>query len=225
MPQTKDRRKQLYQLNKTQINQKRRDAYAQDKKSNNQKYLNTLQQAKDYWYKNHANNIIVCSRRKKNDRKNNPEKFAKRWQKYEKNLKIVNPTAYKMRLIRDRMRRFFQQKKLKKTNHTVEALGCTGQFFHEYITEKMKIWNATHDEQMTHMNIDLDHIKPGSLAQNEEDMMKLSHWTNIQPLLKRHNGQKRNKWSKEDEIHWTTNIYQNHLYREIYWPKACTAMT
>ena len=123
------------------------------------------------------------------------------------------------------MKSFYRCKGLQKNCHTVEALGCTGQFFHQYIEEKMQWWNTTHKEQMTDKNIELDHIKPGSLSKTQDEVIQLSHFTNIQPLLKRHNNEKKAKWSDQDEIYWNKNIYQNANYRAIYWPQACSAMT
>jgi hypothetical protein len=38
-----------------------------------------------------------------------------------------------------------------------------------------------------------DHIYPVSLAKNEEELIKLNHYTNFQPLWKKDNLEKRNK--------------------------------
>jgi hypothetical protein len=74
--------------------------------------------------------------------------------------------------------------------------------------------------EMTFQNIHIDHIKPVSLfdLNNEEEFLKCCHYTNIQPLLSLDNIIKSNKWSQEDNDFWENNIY-NKDYSEIYLPQ------
>jgi len=73
----------------------------------------------------------------------------------------------------------------------------------DHIQKKMDCYNSHQmgKEQMSFANIELDHIKPvNSFA------LDLSHYTNVQPLLKEANGQKSAKWTDVDELFWRTNI-------------------
>ena len=73
--------------------------------------------------------------------------------------------------------------------------------------------------EMTFQNIHIDHIKPVSLfdLNNEEEFLKCCHYTNIQPLLALDNMNKSNKWSEEDDDFWEDNIC-NKEYKTIYIP-------
>lgn len=78
---------------------------------------------------------------------------------------------------------------LKKQKHTEEILGCSFNEFRIYIEAKFT-------EGMTWENYgewELDHITPISLAKTEEEVYKLNHYTNFQPLWKMDNLKKSNK--------------------------------
>ena len=71
---------------------------------------------------------------------------------------------------------------------------------------------------MTFQNIHIDHIKPVSKfnLDNEEEFLDCCHYTNLQPLLIKDNLEKSNKWDDTNEIYWNTNIKGNNNYIEIY---------
>jgi hypothetical protein len=99
---------------------------------------------------------------------------------------------------------------LEKTKPSIEYLGCSAEYFKEYIKSKMT-------EGMTFDNIHFDHIKPVSRfnLEDEEELLKCCHYTNFQPLLITDNLEKSNKWSKEEEEFWNLNICGKE-YKEIY---------
>lgn len=106
-----------------------------------------------------------------------------------------------------------QSSKIKKTQHSIEYLGCTSEYFVEYLKNKMT-------ECMTFDNIHLDHIKPVSRfnLDNHEEFLSCVHYTNFQPLLASDNMRKSNRWSDEDETFWVENI-KGKEYDKIYIPK------
>lgn len=81
---------------------------------------------------------------------------------------------------RSRTRKLFREKNIIKVTSSMEFLGCTAEEFKTYFeslfTEGMS-WELFYEGK-----IHIDHIKPISLAQTEEDLIKLSHYTNLQPL-------------------------------------------
>jgi hypothetical protein len=78
-----------------------------------------------------------------------------------------------------------------KKSKTFEIIGCTPEFLKEYI-EKQFIkgmeW-SNHSVYGWH----IDHIIPLSSANTEEEIYKLCHYTNLQPLWAENNLKKSNK--------------------------------
>ena len=127
---------------------------------------------------------------------------------------ICEPQKYLVNIQRKSIYRLFNKSEtLQKTSHSIEYLGCSIEYFIEYIKSKMT-------PEMTFQNIHIDHIKPVSLfdLNNKEEFLKCCHYTNIQPLLSLDNIIKSNKWSQEDNDFWENNIY-NKDYSEIYLPQ------
>jgi hypothetical protein len=73
------------------------------------------------------------------------------------------------------------------------------------------------NELMTFQNIDIDHIKPISKfdLDNEDEFLDCCHYSNLQPLLHITNMEKHNKWTDDNNKYWLDNIKgkDNH---EIY---------
>ena len=101
---------------------------------------------------------------------------------------------------------------IKKTQRSIEYLGCTAEYFLEFLKNKMT-------DGMNFNNIHLDHIKPVSRfnLDNPDEFSSCVHYTNFQPLLAADNMIKSNKWSDEDEIFWNENI-KGKEYNKIYIP-------
>lgn len=86
---------------------------------------------------------------------------------------------------------FNKRCKVGKTKRAEEILGCSIDFFIEHLKSQFK-------EGMTvdnHGEWHIDHIVPLSTAKTEEDVIRLNHYTNLQPLWAAENLQKRNRTS------------------------------
>ena len=77
----------------------------------------------------------------------------------------------------------------KKNSKTSEILGCTFNEFKLYLESKFESWMnwnnyGNWNGQSTKLNEswDIDHIIPISTACSEEKIIKLNHYTNLQPL-------------------------------------------
>ena len=117
---------------------------------------------------------------------------------------------YLVNLQRSSLYRILKHTSIQKVKHTVEYLGCDSEYFMEYIKSKMT-------DEMTFENIHIDHIKPVSrfnLDDNDE-FLKCCHYTNMQPLLGKDNLEKNNKWTDENETFWNDNIIYKE-YMNIY---------
>lgn len=85
---------------------------------------------------------------------------------------------------------------LKKNNHmkkskTIEILGCSFEEFKSYIESKFETWMNWDNHGLYNGELnygwDYDHIIPLSSAKTEEELLKLFHYTNLQPLCSKTN--------------------------------------
>jgi hypothetical protein len=118
--------------------------------------------------------------------KNKKERNKKRYEYKVRRLK--NDSFFKLKndistLIRNRIKN--------KSKSTKDILGCSIEEFMIYI-EKQFQSNMTWDNH-TQFGWHLDHITPLSLAKTEEDLYRLNHYTNFQPLWWYDNLSKSNK--------------------------------
>lgn len=79
--------------------------------------------------------------------------------------------------------------KYRKSKPTEKILGCTMEFFKEYIYSQFK--NGMSYDKIN--EIHLDHIIPISSAKSEEEIIRLNHYTNFQPLWAEDNIKKSDK--------------------------------
>jgi hypothetical protein len=111
---------------------------------------------------------------------NNKEKVIKRIVEYQKN-KIKEDNLFKLKkTIQRTIRRYIKNKKFT----TTEIIGCDYEsfkiYFESLFTEGMS-WDKLGYE------IHIDHIIPLSSAKTEDDLYKLNHYTNLQPLWAKDN--------------------------------------
>jgi hypothetical protein len=101
-----------------------------------------------------------------------------------------------------------------KDGKTLEYLGAASfDSVVAHIQKKIDHYNTEHigDTQMSFNNIELDHIKPV-----QRFGLEVSHYTNIQPMLKKDNRGKAAKWSSADETFWRANIQHKPVFTRIY---------
>lgn len=93
----------------------------------------------------------------------------------------------------------------RKTSKTCEILGCSFDEFKTYIESKFEpcmTWEnkGLYNGELNH-GWDIDHIVPISSASIEEEILKLNHYTNLQPLCSKVNRDiKRNKHDYDKEV-------------------------
>ena len=85
----------------------------------------------------------------------------------------------------------------KRNKKTELILCCTFEFFKLYIESKFLPWMNWANRGLyngePNYGWDLDHIIPVSTANNVEDIIKLNHYTNFQPLCSKINRYEKNK--------------------------------
>lgn len=101
--------------------------------------------------------------------------------------RMKSDPVYAMRMVVSRsIRGVISRMGYTKRNRTYEILGCSWEFFKGYIEAKFQ-------EGMTWENRcdwEIDHIIPVSSATTEEEVLRLNHYTNLQPLWSWQNRQK-----------------------------------
>lgn len=129
---------------------------------------------------------------------NNAEKVNisnKKWREnklkdYRKNKKENDLLCTLTHRVRSRIKSFMKTNKITKQNRTFDIVGCTPKSLKEHI-EKQFIKGMSWELMGKHIHI--DHIIPLSSAKTEEEIYKLFHYTNLQPLWAEDNLKKSNK--------------------------------
>jgi len=79
----------------------------------------------------------------------------------------------------------------KKLTKTEIILGCIFEEFKQYLESKFEPWMTWENQGLYNGKLnygwDIDHIIPISSAKTEEDVIKLNHFTNLQPLCSKIN--------------------------------------
>ena len=158
------------------------------KKSSKEYYDENKYKFKEY----RTNNIDKIKNSDKEYRIKNKEKIKeyysknkKRINEYRKIKRNSNP-LYKLSC---NIRRRILSSLKNKTKNTCNILGCTIEEFKLHLENKF-VDGMTWDNQG---EWHLDHIYPVSLAKDEEELIRLNHYTNFQPLWALDNIRKSNK--------------------------------
>ena len=156
------RKKILYEKNKDSI------LYSQ-KKYREQNPEKVKQTRKNYKEKNR--DIILLQRQEW--RKNNPNYMSDR--------KKIDPVFKVSVNMRSRIRIFMKKNThITKTNKTFTYVGCTPEFLKEHLEKQFKEGMSWDNYGLHGWHI--DHIIPLSISKTDEDVYKLCHYTNLQPL-------------------------------------------
>lgn len=115
------------------------------------------------------------------------------WKKHKEKIqqkhkeKLQNDPKYKLK------RRFyhfikdsFRRQGFPKKGENKEIIGCDYEFFIQYIESQFK-------DGMNWENIEIDHIYPLNRAKDSEEVKRLCHYTNLQPMFGPDNSSKKDK--------------------------------
>ena len=125
----------------------------------------------------------------------NKEKYySKRKQWHDKKLETDPLYAMKLK-VRHMISGSFKRKNISKNDKTEEILGCSIEEFIVYLQSKFEDGMTLENHGEWH----IDHIIPLATAQTEEDVIKLCHYTNLQPLWAKDN------LTKKDRLDWKSD--------------------
>ena len=159
----------------TYINNNKEKVILSYKKYREKNKERILKNKKEHYY----NNIESIKIYRKKYNKENREYYNK----WEKN-KTKNDILFRLsKNMRSRVRTFLRKNKISKTNKTMDLVGYSPSFLKEHI-EKQFHPNMTWDN---YGEWHIDHIIPLNSANSEEELYKLCHYTNLQPLWAKDN--------------------------------------
>lgn len=197
----KEKRRKYYLDNKEKYKKWRKkwhdnpenESYKKEKlkewRENNVEYL------KEYSKNRYEENKDSITENKKSWRKNNKDKINEYRRNYQKE-RLKNDPLFKLKSsIRNRVNLSFKRGGFTKRSKTGDILGCSFEEFKLYL-EPLFVENMNWENQG---EWHLDHIIPISLAKTEEEVIKLNHYTNFQPLWAEDNIRKSNRIDKERE--------------------------
>lgn len=131
------------------------------------------------------------NKKRKNWIDSNKSSYLEKRKSYIKKKNNEDPSFKLINNLRCRLNDFLNFRKLKKQNKTIDLIGCNPRQLKSYLESKFS-------ENMSWQNYGyrgwhLDHIIPLSSANNYNDIYKLFHYTNLQPLWGTENMKKGNK--------------------------------
>jgi hypothetical protein len=173
-----------YHKNYNKKNTDKRNEYYKNRKQSNPEEVSNYHKK----YKEQNKEKLVISN--KNYRDKNLKKILKYNSEYKKKRRNFDPFYSLTSNIRSRISTFLKLKNISKNNKTFEIVGCNQEFLKEHL-EKQFTEGMTWGLMGKHIHI--DHIIPLSSAKTEEEVFKLCHYTNLQPLWAEDNLKKSNK--------------------------------
>jgi hypothetical protein len=151
--------------------------------------LNNIDRLRKKDRDNYNENSIKQRDRVKKYRTENSDKVLETQKKSLKKRYQKDPILRLSHNVRCRVYQFLKIKNITKKNSTFELVGCKPNELKEHL-EKNFVDNMSWDN---YGKWHIDHIIPLSSANNEQEIYKLCHYTNLQPLWAEDNLKKNNK--------------------------------
>jgi len=154
-------------------------------------YLNNPDKKKEYQKRYEDKNKEKIALRKKEYRKDNKEIIQLKINEYRRNRKLVDPIFKLKNSIRRNINNGFKRNKFSKNSNTETIIGCSFEEFKLHLESKFEPWMNWENRGLyngtENYGWDLDHIMPLDSATNEDELLQLNHYTNLQPLCSKVN--------------------------------------
>lgn len=200
----KDCKKKYQQENKEKIKENKSKYYIENKEKFKEYKKNNKDKSKGYNKKyRDKNKDKIKSYKLTEEQKIKKKIYTKKWLDENKEQVKIQKNNYKIKKIKNdvlfslkhnintsilyHLRNFGSSKK----SRTQEILGCSFDDFKIYLESKFEEWMNWENRGLYNGELkygwDIDHIIPISTAKTEEDVIELSHYTNLQPLCSKIN--------------------------------------
>jgi hypothetical protein len=207
---SKEHSKRLYEKNKEyvkknvdKINEYQKE-YRKDYYQNNKDYFNNYQ--KEYTKNNveyrkeyYDNNVEKLRNRRKEHYYNNKEATLLTNNTYRNKRRQSDPLFKLSTNLRTMIGGVIKKNGYKKLSKTELILGCSFEHLKQYLESNFEQWMSWDNYGLYNGELnygwDIDHIVPLSSALNENDLLRLNHYTNLKPLCSYNN-----RYIKKDKI-------------------------
>jgi len=183
--------KNYYESNKKEILEKNNE-YVDRNKEKTKEYQREYHKSEKYKeYKLQNSEKIKLYDKEYRNRPEIKERINKQITERNKKRKITDP-LYKLTVsIRSSISNNFRCGGFKKSKKTEEILGCSFEKFKIYLESKFEEWMNWDNKGLYNGEFeygwDIDHIIPLQTASCEEDIVRLNHYSNLQPLCSKLN--------------------------------------
>jgi len=191
------KRKQWYQENKERIKSKQKERYQENKSEIKEKH-------KEYYEKNkeelkskqkeyNSKNYVKGSKNEyfKEYRENNKTILLEKAKERNKQKRKTDPLFKIKSNMRSNIANAVKRINHKKESKTELILGCSFDELKQYLESKFEVWmnwgNYGLYNGEPNFGWDIDHKIPQNKALNYEELIKLNHYTNLQPLCSKMN--------------------------------------
>ncbi len=169
--------------------------------------VNTKEEKKKYDEEYYKMNKKTILKKNKIYVKNNRDNINKTKNIWKKNRRLENP-LYKLKdNLSSLTYQAFKSNGYIKDSKTEQILGCSYEELKNYIESKFEPWMTWGNYGLPKDNIyelnktwDIDHKTPLSSAKSEEELIKLCHYINLQPLCSY-----TNRNLKKNKLNWVNN--------------------
>lgn len=149
----------------------------------------SYEKRKDYMKTYNEKNADKVRENKRRYEQKNREFLREKRKKNISYREKTDPVFYLKKIMRKRLYDFLKTNSITKNKKTFEAIGCSPEFLKEHLEKQFKDGMTWENKGKWH----IDHIIPLSSANTEEELYKLCHYSNLQPLWAEENLKKGNK--------------------------------
>jgi hypothetical protein len=187
--------KKRYELNKEKLleqSKKRKELNKElcslQNKNYHVKNKEIIKERKRLWYLENKNKIKTTNKIWRDSNKDHLLEYQRNYY----NEKIKTDELFRLKhIIKKSIKNSFKRTNHKKSSPTIEILGCSFYDFKNYVESKFELWMNWNNYGLYNgtpkYGWDIDHIIPLKESNTVEDVIKLNHYSNLQPLCSYYN--------------------------------------
>jgi|DEB0MinimDraft_6_1074348.scaffolds.fasta_scaffold14051_2 hypothetical protein len=170
-PKHKERDRRYYQANK-EAYKRRYEEYMKDPE-----FVANKMKVAEEWRQNNLERLAVARRKRRSER-------------------LKEDPVYKLKCnVRARLNYSLKNKRVRKTKSTVDYIGCNWETLWKHLGDTFEANYGMPREWLTRFEYEIDHVEPIAKAETVDEVIRRSHYTNLQILLTEDN---RSKKDRED---------------------------